>query len=225
MGMRRSGRSATAIRKRCAVPGQQQIDTRTSHRLEKDAERAAAPETANVLPAELQADMAAEAAKSLDQTLLQQEQRESEAGDAVLPTQNLPGLLTYYRARIVALEDAAVSNAAVMERLSQKHAAAEKQWTQKTQDLQLQLKEQTERADALQSALQAKDSALTEQKARADARQAALEEAQAAQVDAALHATVAGHAELSDMEIMLRAIGIVQKTPSLKQGLLSAIGK
>lgn len=127
------------------------------------------------------------------------------------------GLLTEYRARIVTLEDAAM-------RQSQKHAAAEKRWNQKTEDLQKQLKEQTERADAMQSALQdipAKDSKLAQQTERANGLQAALEGAKAA----AEQAATAGHAELSEGELMLRAITAVQKRPSLKQELLFAIGK
>ena len=209
-----------AIRKHCAVAGQQQNDGSPQHRMKEGGDRAAAPEVAHVLPAELGANAAAAAPRQSGAALPQQEQQESDASDAMLPAQNLHRLLTEYRARIVTLEDAAVRNAALSERQSQKHAAAEELWDHKTQDLQMQLKRQTERADALQSALQnaeAKDRQLAQQTVRANGLQAALEEAQAAaaasRASAMPQAASASHAELSDMEIMLRAIGIVPKVP------------
>ena len=205
------------LKKQCAVAGQQENDGSPQHRMKKSADRAAAPESAHVLPAELGANAAAEASRQLDAARPQQDHQESDASDAMLPAQYQQGLLTEYRARIVTLEDAAM-------RQSQKHAAAEKRWNQKTEDLQKQLKEQTERADAMQSALQdipAKDSKLAQQTERANGLQAALEGAKAA----AEQAATAGHAELSEGELMLRAITAVQKRPSLKQELLFAIGK
>lgn len=79
---------------------------------------------------------------------------------------------------------------------------------------------------------EAKDSQLFERTVRANGLQTALEEAQAAagpsRAAAVPQAASASHAEMSDMDILVRAIGIVKKHPSresLKPLLLSAIGE
>ncbi len=191
------------------------------------------------------------------------------AGTAEMPTESLPGALQPQQEEQPQQEDAddvCTMFVTVSKELSQQRAAAEREWTRSLKGLQEQLKEQAERADGLQSALQdaraaeghwdlekqdlqsqlqgaqAECSRLTVQAGRAgevheaaegqwnrdrevlqkqlreatergDALQSALQEAQAA----------AGNGDMCDLHIMLRAIKIINESPSLKGDFLSAL--
>lgn len=191
------------------------------------------------------------------------------AGTPEMPTESLPGALQPQQEEQPQQEDAddvCTMFVTVSKELSQQRAAAERDWTRRLKGLQEQLKEQAERADGLQSALQDARAAegqwdlekqdlqsqlqgaqeeysrltvqaeragevheaaegqwnrdrevlqkqLREATERGDALQSALQEAQAA----------AGNGEMCDLHIMLRAIKIINESPSLKGDFLSAL--
>ena len=145
-------------------------------------------------------------------------QQVSNAGDALQPTEKkeLRQLLSSYRDRIVALEDAALKDAAIKEGLqTELQGIKEKEQAHLAKALQKAQQESQQVSAKLQEQLQ-------EQTARADALQAALNGSQASAA-AAQHAQPAASGELSQLHILLRAIILVKENPHLKQELLSAI--
>ncbi|BDA47999.1 hypothetical protein COCOBI_11-2560 [Coccomyxa sp. Obi] len=135
------------------------------------------------------------------------------------------------------------SQAARVADLTKERAAAEEQWSVKVEDLQSQLEQQAGRSadqiactkdlqaaldateeqwgvkvEDLQSQLEQQAAMTADQTARAEALEAALEAAKAAAAQEA-----GASSDLSDSHILLRAAGIMQTDPTLKEELLSII--